>query len=86
MMIRDPESQQIFIYLLWYPVLVPQMLGGLELVCPATANVSVQAPVVEPNAKPENVWKSSLSWQMSSDTFSNLNVQVPALEAVYELG
>ena len=30
--------------LLWYPVFVPQMLGGFDPVCPEAAKVSEQAP------------------------------------------
>ena len=49
------------IFLLWYPVLVPQIEGGSEPVCPVAAKVSSQAPAGEVVANPENVWKSSLN-------------------------
>ena len=54
------------LYLLWYPVFVPQMLGGFFPVCPAAAKVSVHAPE-PPTTKPLNSWKSNLNWQMSSE-------------------
>ena len=62
---------------------VPQIDGGSFPVCPAAANESSQSPaVVGPVANPEKVWKSNLSWQMSSETFLIVKVQDPALLAV----
>ena len=62
---------------------VPQIDGGSFPVCPAAANESSQSPaVVGPVANPEKVWKSNLSWQMSSEILLMVYVHVPALEAV----
>ena len=55
--------------LLWSPLLVPQMEGGLTPVWPVTAKVSVQIPVPEAIANPEKVSKSNLSWHTSSEAW-----------------
>jgi len=40
---------------MWYPVFVPQIVGGFFPVCPAAANVSSHAPVAgDARAKPSN--------------------------------
>ena len=49
------------------------MLGGFFPDFPAAASLSVQAPALEVAVKPENVWKSSLSWQTSSEALLMVN-------------
>jgi len=72
---------------MWYPVLVPQMVGGLLPVCPVTAKLSVQTPVVEAaTVNPVNVWKSNRSWHTLESTLLMVKVQVPVEVGVYELG
>ena len=50
--------------LLWYPVLVPQISGGLKPLIPVTANLSLQVPIGVVTANPDIVAKSSLQTSM----------------------
>lgn len=69
---------------MWYPVLVPQIEGGFTPVCPSAVNLSVQMPTAAVN--PDMVWKSNLSWQMSSEHLDTLISQLPVEVGVKELG
>ena len=50
--------------LLWYPVLVPQISGGLKPLIPVTANLSLHVPIGVVTANPDIVAKSSLQTSM----------------------
>ena len=58
---RAGESMGI---LLWYPVLVPQISGGLKPLIPVTANLSLHVPIGVVTANPDIVAKSSLQTSM----------------------
>ena len=53
---------------------------------PAMAMESVQDPAVVEAAMPVKVWKSSLSWQISSWTLLTVNTHDPVVVGVYVLG
>ena len=50
--------------LLWCPVLVPQISGGLTPLIPATVTLSLQVPMAVVVANPDMVSKSSLQNSM----------------------
>jgi len=63
------------------------MDGGDFPVCPETAKLSVQIPVVEAaTVNPVKVWKSNRSWHTSSLTLLIVKVQDPDADGVYVLG
>ena len=60
-MVRVTESEELVpnSTYMWYPVLVPQMVGGFTPVCPAATKVSEHA--VAAVRYPDIVMKSSLN-------------------------
>ena len=63
------------IILLWYPVLVPQIVGGSWPVWPVASNLSVQTPLTVA-VYPVIVWKSSLEERSKYDSVVRGKLQI----------
>ena len=55
-------------------------------IIPSASNLSVHIPTVVEVVNPVKVWKSSLSWQISSEVLVTVKAQVPVEVGVKELG